>query len=86
MCPCRVKDDLTDFWNRVLEMIDDEAVNVRAQVLHTLCDGSPTHLEFDVVRALEVFNRDPDPKIRRTAHKVLSKYRTSGKWNILQPG
>lgn len=34
MCPCRVKDDLTEFWERVMEMIDDEAANVRYQV-HT---------------------------------------------------
>ena len=32
-------------------MVDDEAVNVRQQVLHTICDGSPTHLEFDVAEA-----------------------------------
>lgn len=32
MCPCRVKEDLTEFWERVLEMIDDEAPNVRFQV------------------------------------------------------
>lgn len=32
MCPCRVKDDLSEFWERVLEMIDDEAANVRFQV------------------------------------------------------
>jgi hypothetical protein len=37
-------------------MVDDEAVNVRQQVLHTICDGSPTHLEFDVAEALDGFN------------------------------
>ncbi|CAF1069914.1 unnamed protein product [Didymodactylos carnosus] len=81
--PCRVKDDIDIFWARVLEMIDDPANNVREQVLHTLCDGSPDHMEMQVLVALEIFNRDPDAYIRRRAHKVLSAYRRSGKWNIL---
>ena len=83
MCPCRVKKDHDAFWERVLEMTDDEAANVRSQVLHTLCDGSPNHLEFKVTEALEEFNRDPDSKIRRKAHKVLTSYQRTGKWNIL---
>ena len=83
MCPCRVKKDLSDFWTRVLEMLHDDAANVRYQVLHTLCDGSPSHLELDVADALEVFNRDPDKKIRRAAHRALTAYRKTGKWNIL---
>ncbi len=32
ICPCRVKDDIDLFWERVLEMIDDPADNVRDQV------------------------------------------------------
>ena len=32
ICPCRVKDDIDLFWERVLEMIDDPADNVREQV------------------------------------------------------
>lgn len=83
MCPCRVKKDLSDFWQRVLEMIDDSAENVRYQVLHTLCDGSPAHLEEDVARCLEVFNHDSSPHIRRQAHRALTAYHRTGKWNIL---
>ena len=56
---------------------------VRLQVLHTLCDGSPAHLELQVAEALETFNRDADSKIRRQAHKALTSYRKTGKWNIL---
>ncbi|CAM4758209.1 unnamed protein product [Rotaria magnacalcarata] len=41
ICPCRVKDDIDVFWERVVEMTDDPADNVREQVLHTLCDGLP---------------------------------------------
>jgi ferredoxin-thioredoxin reductase catalytic subunit len=50
MCPCRVKDDLAEFWTRVIEMKDDPADNVRQQVLHTLCDGSPNHMEYKVIK------------------------------------
>jgi len=54
-----------------------------SKVLHTLCDGSPDHMEMKVLDALEIFNRDPNQYIRRRAHKVLSSYRRSGKWNVL---
>ena len=29
MCPCRVKDDISDFWTRVLAMVNDPPPNVR---------------------------------------------------------
>jgi predicted 3-demethylubiquinone-9 3-methyltransferase (glyoxalase superfamily) len=43
ICPCKVKKDIDVFWNRVFEMAreKDPAPQVRYQVLHTLCDGSP---------------------------------------------
>ncbi|GFN80709.1 hypothetical protein PoB_000721500 [Plakobranchus ocellatus] len=83
MCPCRVKKDISDFWARVLEMVNDPSSNVRYQVLHTLCDGSPDHLEDSIADALEDFNRDADTKIRRQAHRALTSYRRTGNWNIL---
>ncbi|PVD19310.1 hypothetical protein C0Q70_19797 [Pomacea canaliculata] len=83
MCPCRVQEDLSEFWERVFEMISDEDANVRYQVLHTLCDGSPAHLELRVAEALDTFNRDPDQKIRRKAHQCLTSYWRKGKWNIM---
>ncbi len=83
MCPCRVKEDIDKFWDRVFEMVHDEDIVVRSQVLHTICDGSPKHLEHKVIEAVELFNRDADSSIRRKAHKVLSNYTKTGKWNIL---
>ena len=32
MCPCRVKGDIENFWDRVIEMVSDEDHLVRAQV------------------------------------------------------
>jgi len=83
ICPCRVKSDVDEFWNRVFEMLNDSDKDVRYQVLHTICDGSPAHLESRIADALDSFNRDPDQKIRRSAHKALTSYRKTGKWNIL---
>ena len=67
----------------LLQMQEDESVLVRRQVCHTLCDGSPGHLEAAVETALQRFNTDQDPVLRRTAHKVLGVYRRTGRWNIL---
>lgn len=51
--------------------------------MHTLCDGSPSHLELRVAETLDIFNRDADPKIRRKAHQCLTSYWRKGKWNIM---
>jgi hypothetical protein len=64
-------------------MVDDEDDDVREQVLHNLCDGSPPHMEYKVKEALESFNTDPNKYIRRRAHKVLGSYLRTGKWNVL---
>jgi hypothetical protein len=83
VCPCRVRDDVDALWRRIFEMVSDRDAGVRAQVLHTVCDGSPERLETQVAAALESFNHDEDPDIRRRAHKVLASYLRTGRWNIL---
>lgn len=99
LCPCRVKDDVDEFWERVFDMVNDPDAAVRYQVLHTICDGSPGHLEDRVMDCVDELNRDSDKKvrfislrrlsihnvvqIRRAAHKVMASYRKSGKWNIM---
>jgi len=82
-CPCKVRKDIDEFWNRVFEMVEDEDPRVRYQILHTICDGSPDHVESRVSDALEKFNQDEDKEIRRRAHKVLASYIRTGKWNVL---
>lgn len=56
---------------------------MRLQVLHTLCDGSPSHLEDAIMTAVASFNGDEDKVVRRRANKVMASYRATGKWNIL---
>ncbi len=83
LCPCRVGDEYEQFWNRTFQLIDDPCPKIRYQVLHNMCDGSPPSMEEKVKDALEIFNRDEDKDVRRTAHKVLASYLRTGKWNIL---
>ena len=65
------------------EMVEDDDEDVRYQVLHTLCDGSPRHLEERVMDAVYTLNRDTNKKTKRAAHKVMASYRKNGKWNIM---
>lgn len=83
MCPCRVGKDFEEFWQRIFELAEDEESEVRYQILHNMCDGSPEGYEEKVAECLEIFNRDPDKDIRRKAHKVLASYLKTGKWNVL---
>lgn len=72
---------LTEIPESIAEMVKDSDASVRAQVLHTICDGSPSLLEQRVRDAIEEFNRDADSGIRRRAHKA-SLLKT-GRWNVL---
>lgn len=83
LCPCRVGEENEQFWARIFEMVDDTSPVIRYQVLHNMCDGSPDSVEERMAEALEKFNRDPDQKIKRQAHKVLASYLKTGKWNVL---
>jgi hypothetical protein len=48
---------------------------VRYQILHTLCDGSPSHLEDEVLDVIQsVFWNDEDEKTRRAARRVITSY------------
>ena len=83
MCPCHVQKDVPEFWERVFELADDEDEDIRYQILHNMCDGSPPGYEDKIVEALEIFNRDPVQKIRRKAHQVIGSYQHGGTWNIM---
>ena len=83
LCPCRIKYDNDEAWQRLFELADDSDTKVREQILHNMCDGSPPRLEAQVRDALEKFNRDEDSYIRRRAHKVIASLLHTGDWNVL---
>jgi HEAT repeat protein len=83
LCPCHVKRNEPLVWDRVLELADDPSIEVRRQVFHLLGDGSPREREEEAVAAMERMTRDPDPKLRRHARKVMARYRRGGTINVL---
>ena len=83
LCPCHLRSDRPEVWERVFEMACDANVGVRKQVLHTLGDGSPGRLEERVVATLESMRHDPDRALRRRIRSLLAKYRRTGRLNVL---
>lgn len=83
MCPCHVKKEIPELWNRILEMYEDENAMVRDQVVHSLCDGSPASMELQVVETLEKMWCDKDERVRKKVRRALNSYRRNGKWNVL---
>ena len=79
LCPCHVRSDVKEVWDRLLDMHADEDSGVRSLVLHCLTDGSPRSREAEVIEALERLARDPDLKLRRRARRALSGYRRTGR-------
>jgi len=60
ICPCRMNgQDIPEFWDHIFKMcVTERDTNVRKQLLHTLCDGSPTSRELEVIAAIESLNQD----------------------------
>ena len=83
LCPCKLKRDDEEVWERLLELADDPDAKVRMNVLHTMCDGSPSHIGEYIEDILNKFGRDADKEIKRKSHKVLASYLRTGKWNVL---
>ena len=83
LCPCQLKADYPEVWQRLLAMVHDEDAKVRAQVLHSLGDGSPRRREAEVVAAVEAMRDDPDPSLRRRVRHLLAQYRRTGRINVL---
>ncbi|XP_064399554.1 uncharacterized protein LOC135346012 [Halichondria panicea] len=83
LCPCHVRQDIPQVWERIFEMLSDEEGIVRDQALHALGDGSPRHLEERIVEAVEQLYNDPFPDVKKKARRMMNSYRKNGKWNIL---
>ena len=83
LCPCHLKYNDDQIWDRLIAMAADDDLQVRSTVLHVLCDGSPRSREQEVVAALQRKQHDPDVGLRRRVLKVLVQYRRSGTVNVL---
>jgi HEAT repeat protein len=83
LCPCHVRADRPQVWERVFELAADPDPHVRHQVLHALGDGSPRRLEWRVVAALASMRYDPDPRLRRSVRRLLAHHRRTGRVNVL---
>ena len=83
LCPCEVKSDNPEVWQRVLELIDDPDPGVRRWVVHVVCDGSPAAYRGQILSALEPRYHDPDDRVRKSVRRVLASYRHSGTVNVL---
>lgn len=71
LCPCHVKADLPEVWDRLVEMTDDPDAGVRLDVVHALGDGSPRERGPEIALA---------PPLDREG---LSAYRRTGRVNVL---
>ena len=83
LCPCKLKADRREAWERIIEMTQDENRKVRSHAFHALGDGSPRAREREVVQAIQNMRGDPDPKLRRRVRKLLAHYRRTGNINAL---
>lgn len=84
ICPCKIKKNVEEFWDRIIEMHTDESPEVRFAVLHNMLDGSPACMELRVIETVEKLQcNDTDKRIKKICNKVLTVYRKTGKWNIL---
>ena len=81
LCPCKVKANHPDVWDRVIEMRTDPDPGVRSLVLHALCDGSPASRNREITAAVETMQQDPDPRLRRRARNAMAAYRRTGDIN-----
>ncbi len=82
-CPCHLKRNVPELWDRLIEMVADEDTKVRSHVFHTLGDGSPRAREAEIVAALERMWSDPDERLRKRVRKLLGGYRRTGRINVL---
>ncbi|MEY2472700.1 MAG: hypothetical protein QOK28_2029 [Actinomycetota bacterium] len=83
LCPCHVRANVPEAWERVLEMRHDSDPIVRRAVVHMLADGSPRELATRVVGALDDLRNDADRVVRRDVRRILASYHRTGRVNIL---
>ena len=82
LCPCEVRANRVDVWDRILELAGDSDPGVRRLAFHSMIDGSPREREAEIVVAVEALRDDANPKLRRQARKLLDHFRRTGRINI----
>lgn len=82
LCPCRVRRQRQDVWDRVFEMAADPDAGVRMDVVHALTDGSPREMADRVRRQLQDMRLDRDPLVRRYVNRTLATQRRTGRINV----
>jgi len=82
LCPCEVKANDSDAWDRLIAMTADPEIEVRRIALHAILDGSPRSRRAEVICVLEGMYDDPHPRLRRQVRKVLARHRATGKVNF----
>jgi len=83
LCPCEVRANRVDVWDRILELVRDSDPGVRRLAFHAMIDGSPHDRLDEIVVAVEALRNDPHLKLRRQARKFLDHYRRTGQINIV---
>ena len=83
LCPCQVRRNVPEVWDRILQLAHDEDAKVRGTVLHLLADGSPRERLDEVAFAIGRMTQDADEGLRRRARKVMAAYRSTGRINVL---
>jgi len=83
LCPCEVRANRVDGWDRILELVGDSDPGVRRLAFHAMIDGSPHDRLDEIVVAVETLRNDPHQKLRRQARKLLDHYRRTGQVNIV---
>jgi HEAT repeat protein len=82
LCPCHVRRERTDVWERVFELAEDPDPGVRHDAIHSLTDGSPRDLAPRVHAALDRASTDPDRKVRRYVRDLRARQRRTGRVNV----
>ena len=83
LCPCEVRANRVDVWDRILELVSDSDPGVRRLAFHAMIDGSPHDRLDEIIGAVEALRNDSHPKLRRQARKLLDHYRRTGQVNIV---
>jgi HEAT repeat protein len=83
LCPCHIRADVPEVWDRLLELARDPDAGVRRDAVHALGDGSPRHRHAQILEVLTSLRNDPDRKVRRQVWQVLAAYRRTGRINVL---